>query len=255
MSKQHRAFIATENEEMASDPCRKISTSYLRKGREIQGHLGKLKKPSNLSNVLFINKTTDKGGYDARELGYKNVVLMNFANRHHAGGGYLRGAAAQEEDLCRCFPQLYRSLYNTDCYSFGLSDVIVTEPTWCVRESSNYKFLPKEKRQTFHFVSAAAPNVRYGRDKFDSHVEELAFKNVLLAPLVKFNLTKPEDTAIVLGAWGCGAFGNEPEQMAKLMKKVLKVYGGNYGRVIFAVPSFKDRVNYDTFKKVFGVKD
>ena len=37
-------------------------------------------------------------------------VGLNFANAHHAGGGYLRGARAQEEDLCRLMPTLYTAL-------------------------------------------------------------------------------------------------------------------------------------------------
>ena len=41
-------------------------------------------------------------------------VGLNFANAHHAGGGYLRGARAQEEDLCRLMPTLYTALKRLD---------------------------------------------------------------------------------------------------------------------------------------------
>ena len=41
-------------------------------------------------------------------------VGLNFANAHHAGGGYLRGARAQEEDLCRLMPTLYSALKRLD---------------------------------------------------------------------------------------------------------------------------------------------
>ena len=40
-----------------------------------------------------------------------SITVMNFANGHRAGGGYLGGARAQEEALCRQFPLYHPSMF------------------------------------------------------------------------------------------------------------------------------------------------
>ena len=49
---------------------------------------------------------------------------------------------------------------------------------------------------------------------------------------------------LVLSAWGCGAFGCPPYHMAKIFKKVLKVYDGIFEEIIFAILG----PNYELFK-------
>ena len=51
---------------------------------------------------------------------------------------------------------------------------------------------------------------------------------------------------IVLGALGCGAFGNSPEEVAELFNDVIQKYHNNFDNIYFAIKSIRD-INYDTF--------
>jgi uncharacterized protein (TIGR02452 family) len=67
-------------------------------------------------------------------------------------------------------------------------------------------------------------------------------------------------TKLVLGAFGCGAFGNPPRQMAELFKKVLaeKEFYGFFSEICFAIIEDDNSTkcnkegNYKPFKEVFG---
>ena len=55
---------------------------------------------------------------------------------------------------------------------------------------------------------------------------------------------------LILGAWGCGAFGNDPEFVANAFKKELEeYYTSTFKNIIFAIPG---GTNYMAFKRVFG---
>ena len=56
----------------------------------------------------------------------------------------------------------------------------------------------------------------------------------------------PHVDTLVLGAWGCGVYGNNPEDMSYIMNKVCKKYGGLYKNIVFAVPR---GYNLDAFQK------
>ena len=56
---------------------------------------------------------------------------------------------------------------------------------------------------------------------------------------------------LVLGAFGCGAFKNNPEVVAKAYKEVLKEFDGYFENIEFAIYCSKyDTQNYIIFKKV-----
>ena len=58
---------------------------------------------------------------------------------------------------------------------------------------------------------------------------------------------------MILGAFGCGAFQNDPKVVAEAYKKVLEEFDGVFREVHFAVYcSPRDTANYDAFKKVLG---
>jgi len=57
----------------------------------------------------------------------------------------------------------------------------------------------------------------------------------------------------VTGAFGCGAFENDPEVVANAYKKILPEFDGYFKEIIFAIhcPP-QDTKNYDTFKKILN---
>ena len=247
MRKSVLAKIAQENEDLANNPQSDIPRSYLQQFGYRPKSLLKLERPVEQSNVVLMNKTTLEAGYIAKSEGYKNVVLLNFANRKHPGGGYTRGAMAQEEDLCRCCPFLYQSLAQSGAYKFEGPQVICTKSTPCMRKTRTFEFLPQDQQEEFYFVSAAAPN-RRGGEAFVEEKFRHTVDNILLAPIKRFKFKNPEETCIVLGAWGCGAFGNDPESVAEIMREEIMRFHGHYGKIIFAIPVFKNKRNYEVFK-------
>mmetsp|Transcript_32973 Transcript_32973/g.73353 ORF Transcript_32973/g.73353 Transcript_32973/m.73353 type:complete len:407 (-) Transcript_32973:83-1303(-) len=181
-----------------------------------------------------------------------HVCGLNFANGKHVGGGYKTGSIAQEEDLCRRMPTLYTSLYQASRdgqYPFGPTtctvaaepnrymDVLYTPGLIIARSGldDKFAFLPKAKQLKADLVSAAAPNLNFAKDLFEPELVRCAIESIIVAP----KLQQPQTSALVLGAWGCGAFGCDPSQIGDLFGKVLahQGFGQLYKEVHFAIPA------------------
>jgi len=195
------------------------------------------------------------------------VCALNFANGQTAGGGYKQGATAQEEDLCRQFPTLYSSLYNAakqGLYPFGpcttrsasqpaqYSDVLFTAGLALARGGveDGYPLLQEDQQVEVSMVAAAAPNIRFAKEVNDPTLIYNTIETIFKAPFVW-----QEDTnVLILGAWGCGAFGGDPRQMAELFVRAIVSdnFGGLYKAIHFAIPRLSPTDNnYDEFLKVF----
>mmetsp|Transcript_121208 Transcript_121208/g.258724 ORF Transcript_121208/g.258724 Transcript_121208/m.258724 type:complete len:365 (+) Transcript_121208:73-1167(+) len=182
------------------------------------------------------------------------VCGLNFANGSSVGGGYKNGALAQEEDLCRRLPNLYTSLYNAKrdgLYPFGpstcrsadrpekYSDVLFTSGVVVARlgEDDDFKLLEPEEQVRASIVTAAAPNVNFAKEIYDL---DLMYNTVRAAFIVP-KLKAPATTTLILGAWGCGAFGGDPHQISELFAKALvqDSLGQLYRDVHFAIPKYE----------------
>lgn len=195
------------------------------------------------------------------------VCALNFANGKDVGGGYKNGATAQEEDLCRRIPALYTSLYRAakdGMYPFGPStcssvdtpekyaDVLYTADLIVAREGEEGGFglLPKDGQVQVSLVAAAAPNIRFANDVSDPELIYRTIQAIFLAP----RMIQSEVTTLILGAWGCGAFGGNPAEIARLFVQALirDNLGQPYREIHFAIPRTSPTdVNYDTFREVF----
>lgn len=175
----------------------------------------------------------------------ESSAALNFANAYHPGGGYKIGAQAQEEDLCRLLPQLIHSL---ECVKYPIAEYkgecLVTRGLMAVRQVGTYQLC--QCQGLVNILTAAMPCGDAGRPGQQSWKEtvSLRIRGVLHAAKVS-GFTK-----LVLGAWGCGAFGNPPGLVSKLFRSHLcsPEFRGAFSDVVFAIVDPRGDGNFKPFK-------
>lgn len=196
----------------------------------------------------------------------EKLGVLNFASYKNPGGGFMKSAMAQEEALCYCtnlYPALaaetgYYKAHNESGYNQGLytdSSLLTKNITVMARDVDEY--LLKSQRFTIDVLTCAAPNLFYltRQNKHHSDLVKNTIRNRIVYILKEFALNTDADT-IVLGAFGCGAFKNDPVVVAEAFKSVLEnEFLGVFPNVIFAIPSgsFDSRYakNYQAFYDCF----
>ncbi|MBQ4523635.1 MAG: TIGR02452 family protein [Lachnospiraceae bacterium] len=189
---------------------------------------------------------------------FTNSLVMNFANAHNPGGGFLLGANAQEEALCRC-STLYASIsadkasemykYNNTHISSVESDYMLFSPDVCVFRDEKCKLLDKPVMAAV--ITIPAPN-RFGAAMLTSN-KKIAETMIRRIRIMLRIAVKNGYKNLVLGAWGCGAFGNNPRNVAQYFKKVLidEGYGKCFEEVCFAIYGNPKGKNIRAFEEEF----
>lgn len=188
---------------------------------------------------------------------YNNPLVMNFANAHKPGGGFEFGATAQEEALCRC-STLIASIGSEkakEMYQYNNSHIISVESDYmllskvCVFRNEKCE-LVKEPFLA-GVITVPAPN-RMGLAALTptKKIDEAMIKRIQIMLLVA---KAKKYKSLVLGAWGCGAFRNNPENVAKCFKIVLEEYGyaKYFDNICFAIYGSENGKNITAFRKCF----
>jgi hypothetical protein len=160
--------------------------------------------------------------------GVNKVLTLNLASDHNPGGGVARGAMAQEEELFRrsnYFMFLPKSLYPLE-----KTNIIYT-PNVLIVKDENYRNLKKP----FYTSMIAAAAIRHPKLNPCGLYDRSLDRSIML------------DT-LVLGALGCGAFGNPAIEVIELFNECLKKYNCCFKNITFAVYSRKDD-NFNQFNK------
>ncbi len=188
---------------------------------------------------------------------FEHPLVMNFANAHKPGGGFEMGATAQEEALCRCSTlfasissekarEMYR--YNNSHISRVESDYMLLSEVCVFR---NEKCALLKNPFMAGVISVPAPN-RIGLAAFASKKE---IEQTMLRRIRTMLLIAQEQgyKAIVLGAWGCGAFHNDASKVSGYFKKVLidEGYAGYFEHICFAIYGSEDGKNISAFRNSF----
>ncbi|SOB82738.1 TIGR02452 family protein [Streptomyces sp. 1331.2] len=166
------------------------------------------------------------------------VGVLNFASARNPGGGYLRGARAQEEDLCRS-ALLYSCLVEAPDYyeahrastDLRYSHRVIVSPDVPVIRDGRGELLAQPYPVTF--LTSPAPNA----GQLERRSPGTDVRGVLAERAVRVlaAAARHEVRTLVLGAWGCGVFGNDPAQVAEAFEGALARYGAAFERVVFAV--------------------
>jgi uncharacterized protein (TIGR02452 family) len=165
------------------------------------------------------------------------VVSLNFAAATNPGGGFLTGARAQEEYLCRS-SALYLSIKDSPMYAYHrreghkrYSDAMIYSPEVPVFRNDEHGLLPTPYLASF--ITSAAPLTKH------LHPEELVHIPEILRTRIRKILTVAQahgHDSLVLGAWGCGAFGNDGHQVSAFFKQALEEdFKGAFKEVTFAI--------------------
>ena len=179
--------------------------------------------------------------------GAERVVLLNFASARNPGGGFLNGAKAQEEDVTRCsglYPCLLaQPLYygvNRSQHSMLYTDHIIYSPDVPFFRVRNREFI--EEPFVASVITAPAPNAGQHRRKKGGEDEiEVALRR--RAAYVLAVCEAEGHRNVLLGAWGCGVFRNDPNLVASAFEDALGGrFAGAFDRVVFAVISREEHV-------------
>ncbi|MBW3671907.1 MAG: TIGR02452 family protein [Acidobacteria bacterium] len=169
-------------------------------------------------------------------------VALNFASGTRPGGGYEAGARAQEESLARSsalvaclqnaaeFYALHREL-NDPLFS----DAMIYSPDVPFFRGRDHQLLD----EPYHLsvITAAAPRADY----LDGRGEEIiaAFERRIrrIFEIAREN----EHDSLVLGAWGCGAYRNDPLLVAELFRESIEEHAlGAFRHIAFAILDHTD---------------
>ena len=170
------------------------------------------------------------------------VVALNFASARNPGGGFLGNAKAQEEDLARrsalyeCLlsqPEYYKANRNES--SLLYTDHIIYSPEVPFFRDQRFEFM--ERPFVVSIITAPAPNAGAilprepdAGPRIRSTLEARAAKVLAVA-------AAEDHRCLVLGAWGCGAFRNDPTLMADIFGRLFEspAFAGAFERVVFAI--------------------
>eukprot|EP00041_Stephanoeca_diplocostata_P030438 m.921385 g.921385 ORF g.921385 m.921385 type:complete len:230 (-) comp23757_c0_seq20:2878-3567(-) len=170
---------------------------------------------------------------------------------------YSHGGRAQEEDLCRLLPELYPALKACEAsmYPIPPDTALITYSVQAVRQVGTYaKCL---SQGTYTVITAAMPcGVADRRPK--GGWAESAWADTVLERIrsVLYAAAHAKCSNLVLGAFGCGAFGNPPAPVAALFRHELQShqFRGLFACVVFAVLDPLGTGNLAPFRRELGVQ-
>lgn len=174
--------------------------------------------------------------------GREDVVCLNFASAKNPGGGFLGGSQAQEESLARatglypCIAQMSEMYdYNRKLRSCLYSDYMIYSPAVPVIRDDEDRLL--DKYYLTSFITAPAVNagvVREREEAGDQQIESVMKERIRY--ILDVAALHGHQT-VVLGAYGCGVFRNDPADVAKYFHDVLVEENFRYSfeRIVFAV--------------------
>lgn len=191
--------------------------------------------------IIYIRSIIDNNNEKTK------VCALNFASFRNPGGNFIGGSNAQEENLChvsnlynilREYSTYYRentSMLNRNLYK----DRAIYSPNVVFNDENKQIFVEAD------VLTCAAPNWSAAQNRGVSAIEN----KLVLAQRLQFikDIAELETVdVLILGAWGCGVFKQDPRQVAKICDFIFST-SSIIKHIIYAVPGEINGKNYKAF--------
>lgn len=178
----------------------------------------------------------------------KKTAILNNASSKRRGGGVEKGSVAQEECLFRC-SNLFQ--IPIEMYPIKYDEFIYTEDATFVKD---FKYSIIENIEV-DVITLPAINLNMSHIDNPEPIDMKEYEKLCKAKMEYMFLSalKRGCGNIILAAWGCGVFKNDPNKIATMFKEVTLKYQYLFDNIVFGVINDKNSVdnNYEVFKKAF----
>lgn len=201
----------------------------------------------------------------ARTYAGRKVAVLNYANNHSIGGAPFY-AGAQEESLCRCstllpcleamegpFYQKHIDMFSAGEMDYMGNDDLIYTPDVIVFKSDERtmpvhpEMLGESEWYKVNVITCAAPQLISPQDRPDDYESVIAGRIKKILDVA----AKEGNEVIILGAWGCGAFRNPVEIVARTFVEQLRNY--SFKVVEFALATTDESLGENPFFKILNL--
>lgn len=225
--------------------------SYTAKFSELEGGIQIPKK------VIVINLDTVSTAVKYAKKG--KTCVLNMASASKAGGGVAEGASAQEESLFRC-SNLCETV-TQDFYPLEDDEALYTKDAVFFKDK-DYNDMEPIKVDVVTIASVNLNADSYYDEDNEVYVDGLVDKpknyHTIMKNKVRLMLSLAAKNGVeymVLGAWGCGVFKNDPYDVGYSFYDVLykEDYATLFKQTVFAIINDKNSVddNLNIFKEIY----
>lgn len=221
------------------------------------GMISQVGAPRHAQVHTFVTNQTTLAVAEARLAQGYRVAIFNLASAVSPGGGWLKGSQAQEESLARA-SVLVHTIRDDEFYfdqthqrNPFYNDTVIVSPGVPFFRRHNGQFVDTPWQADV--ITSAAVHAKAVR-------KYMPYREGEIVPIMRqrtqkvFQLATTLDADIlILGAWGCGAFGNDPEVIAQIMEDTMQVVDmRRFVAIDYAVVDLYDPpLNYTAFAKRF----
>ena len=287
--------VIRETMELKQSIAKSIQGSYIVKDLVANPEAMNVEIKSDKYNIRVIPFTTIHAAkliHDA--FGEDKIAVLNFASAKYPGGYVVGGSSAQEESICRAstlyhvlsdrkftegyyeYNKMYAVSYYDDSNIYHrYTDRMIYTPDIKVIavDTEDLNILPKYLYEGSWFnidvITSPAPNLNLLWKKTEGHIDvdkgnEFGRPTIRSAYQIRIEnmirvAIKNHVDDLVLGAWGCGVFKNNPSDVASEFYKVLvdKGYYKYFKHIYFAIIDDFRSVSspYKIFNGMFGMND
>lgn len=201
-------------------------------------------------NISVVNSDSVSTLTEYSKLG--KTCVLNMASYKRPGGGVHNGARAQEECLFRCSNLIH--VISNSLYPLEENEALYTKDAVFFKD----KYYGNMDPVICDVVTIAALRLHgvISEDGQMSYESDVSDYRKLTKDKIRLMISLAAKNGVqnlILGAWGCGVFKNDPNLMSKYFSEVLigEGYSVDFKNIVFAVINDHNSVdnNYEIFHK------